>query len=302
MDWLLNLKGPEFLRLYLGLLALATAAATVIRWWFRQPADDAWIEDAPLDPYEVAYLKGGPVLTVNAALASLVHHGAIVVDGAAKKLKPTSPTLEPGSHGLEHAVYRELGRADGDVKELHKHDPDLTGSFLSRLKDEGLLCSDDTVARVRWGNFIPFAAILVVGCLKIIVGTERDRPVSLLIMLCVATGVVMLGFLLKSPHRTRRGSRLLSRLERENSALRETAIAVQDGDGLKPKDVALAVGLFGAGVMANGTLSELKLLLMPPGSHSASSGSGCGSGCGGGGGGGGCGGGGCGGGCGGCGG
>ncbi|MFO0891906.1 MAG: TIGR04222 domain-containing membrane protein [Isosphaeraceae bacterium] len=293
MDWLLNLKGPEFLQLYLGLIGLATAAALFIRWRFRQPSDDAWIEGAPLDPYEVAYLKGGRVLAVNAALAGLVHRGELTVDAGNRKLRPVSAP-GPEAYELERAVYQEAEAADGDVKELHKQDRELTDALPTRLIDEGLICADDTAERVRWGSVIPLAVVLVVGCLKIIVGMQRHRPVALLVILCVATGIMALAFLSKRPHRTRRGSRLLARLGRENAALHDTAITLRGRSGLKPKDVALAVGLYGAGVMANGSLSELKQLLKPPGGGGGC-GSGCGSGCGGGGG---CGG--CGGGCGGC--
>lgn len=292
MDTLLNLRGPEFLRLYLSLVALATVTALLARWWFRRPVDDAWIEDAPLDPYEIAYLKGAEPLAVNAALASLVHCGALVVDPGSRRLVPTA-SPGTGAHELERAVHQAVERFNGNVKRLHEVSRDLTAKLSERLDEEGLICSRETARLVRLGSLIPFLAVLLLGSLKIMIGMQRDRPVSLLVMICVFTAALTLVFLVKRPHQTRRGSRLLRRLSLSSAALHQTAASMRGRTTLKPQDVALAVGLFGMGVMANGSLRDLKLLIQPPGT---SSGSGCGGGCGGGG----CGGGGCGGGCGGC--
>jgi uncharacterized protein (TIGR04222 family) len=215
------------------------------------------------------------------------------VDGVERKLKPFSRP-GPGSHALERAIYGEVERTGGDVKELHKRNGNLTDSLRSRLLEEGLICTDDTSVLVRWSSFLPFAPVLLLGCLKLTVGLQRHRPVVFLFVLCVLTVLMMLCFDEERPHRTRRGDRLLSRLARENAALHETALTAQGSGGLKPRDVALAVGLFGGAMLAAGPLSDLGLLIKPPGAGSV-----CGSG-GGGCGGGGCGGGGCGGGCGGC--
>src|SRR5690349_20259423 len=71
----LDLTGPEFLGLYIPLLAAAVAIAAVLRWALRTPSDGPFAGSMDLDPYEVAYLAGGGRHATHAALASLVQDG-----------------------------------------------------------------------------------------------------------------------------------------------------------------------------------------------------------------------------------
>ena len=91
----LDLPGPQFLQPYLLLLVAArSAAAMILRWALRLPADEPVGEDVRLGPYEVAYLAGGEQLAANAAIASLVQRRVLAVDPAGRKLiaqKPLPP-------------------------------------------------------------------------------------------------------------------------------------------------------------------------------------------------------------------
>ena len=78
----LDLRGPEFLLLYLLLLVAAGCAAVILRWALRLPADEPVGEDVRLGPYEVAYLAGGEQLAADAAIASLVQRRVLAVDPA----------------------------------------------------------------------------------------------------------------------------------------------------------------------------------------------------------------------------
>lgn len=91
--------------------------------------------------------------------------------------------------------------------------------------------------------------------------------------------------------RTRRGQYALRHLRQTNAALRSSAVAA--AATLAGADLALAVGLWGAGVLTGSPLDSLRMALRPStasgsdgsggsGSCGSSGGSSCGGGCGGG--------------------
>jgi uncharacterized protein (TIGR04222 family) len=144
---------------------------------------------------------------------------------------------------------------------------------------------------------IIMASPLVLGLAKIVVGASRGRPVEFLVMACVATAVLALLFLLAHSRRTARGQALFESIRDDNT--KPVSVLQTNVSTMTPIDVAMTIGLFGAGMLAAGPLEKVHGML-----KRNSGGGGCGStdsgGGGGGCGGGGCGGGGCGGGCGGC--
>jgi len=74
-----NLHGPEFLGLYWQLALMALTGALFLRWWLRFPGGTPPLS-LKRDPYVTAFTQGGPVLVLNAALASLVHRCIFEID------------------------------------------------------------------------------------------------------------------------------------------------------------------------------------------------------------------------------
>jgi hypothetical protein len=68
LDW----RGPDFLVFYLVLFGVCFGAALWLRRQLRAPAPEGALPDLDLSAYELAYLNGGKILTVNTAIASLV--------------------------------------------------------------------------------------------------------------------------------------------------------------------------------------------------------------------------------------
>jgi uncharacterized membrane protein YgcG len=134
------------------------------------------------------------------------------------------------------------------------------------------------------------------GMPKILVGMSRHKPVLFLIILCGISLVLAIIFFTQSCIRTTRGDRALEYLRGEHRSLEYSLI---HGSPTTGAELALALGLFGTGLLiASPAFANLgPLMRRSYGSTGGSSGCGSGSGCGGGS----CGGGGgCGGGCGGC--
>jgi uncharacterized protein (TIGR04222 family) len=287
----LDLRGPEFLRFYIVIFALAVGLAMLLRFILRQPGGDIPSSQLPtLHPLEVAYLAGAGRGIIDAVIATLVQRGHLVVDKVQRRL-----TVGPAPQGLtplEEAVYHAVKGCDGKVSGVRRAVADMTRSATSRLQALGLVLTDSQSRRVRLLPSLLVLGVTLLGVAKILVGIDRHRPVSFLVTLTVLSMIVAITFVARPAIRTRRGSAVLERLKAHNAALRTTASHAPNL--LVGNDLALAFALFGAGAFASGPMADLRQTLAPP----SQGGSGCGGGssCGGGScGGGGCGGGGCGG-------
>jgi uncharacterized protein (TIGR04222 family) len=233
----------------------AVACAVALRWYLHQPSDEPSRKALDLSPYEVAYLQGGEVLTVNVAIARLIHANAVIVDSKDRKIK-VSDREPPNAVNLERAIY-SAAKVDGgeSISAVRSAAASQLTRIRERLQNLGLYVTDDQAALAR---FIPIALVLLVplfGIVKLFVGLSRDRPVGFLFILCLVSALVALGFAWPI-RRSRRGDRALDHLKQTNAALR-----VQAGrrmDELAADDFVLGVGLFGLGVSLHGTANGLE--------------------------------------------
>lgn len=165
------------------------------------------------------------------------------------------------------------------------------------LQRQGLLMSPAQQANVR---AVPALIVLVAGVLggvRLALGMMAGHAVGYLIVALIATGIAVLLFIRQPDPRSRRGRLAVRHLRRSNAALRSTAVAA--AGSLAGADLALAVGLWGPGVLTGSPLSALGTALRPRtaggsdsglytscsgsscGGGSSSCGGGCGGGCGG---------------------
>jgi uncharacterized protein (TIGR04222 family) len=244
-----------------------------------------------LDPYEVAYLAGGPKNVMTSAIAKLLNDEHLdlkppgYLDAAGKDLPPGVADMEKIIHGQ---VRRSpLSRLD-DL--LHP----LWGAFeriSSRLRQEGYLFDEsDRLRHTVLPSLLPLCVILL-GVIKILVGMTRNRPVFFLVVLCGVSLFLVYRFM-KSDERTPAGIALVDRLRKENAAMEYQAS--WRFHELSGEDVVLATGLFGTGILVGGPFAMLDQILHPPRKHGGGDGGsdgggvgcssgGCGGGCGGGG-------------------
>jgi uncharacterized protein (TIGR04222 family) len=285
---LLDLPGPQFLGVYCLLLAGAAVVAAFLRRGLLYPDDDPPAECFALSAYDVAYLEGGEELAASAALAKLFHGGAVTVSGPDRLATVEQP---PEMAPLEQAAYAAV--ADGDDGRPVGDIPAAVAAQLSEVRA--------TLAALRllvpagqafFARLLPCALVLsvvVLGALKIDRGVARGKSVGLLVTVTAVATIGTLAGFGSRVRRTGRGDHVLDRLKRSNAGLEETmrlhAEAVAAGD------VALAVGLFGVGILKAGPLAELLVALKPlsaahaggvdPMIHGHGCGTGCGGGCGG---------------------
>jgi uncharacterized protein (TIGR04222 family) len=278
-----DLKGPEFLQLYLMALGIAVAVSFLWRrammGLFLGPA-----QPSQLDPFDAAYLAGGKAGLGNAVLASLVHREMATFTGD-----------------------RKIAVKGGDAPDLHPIERQILGGVLPNkrysLKEFRNLVEDDDIGqKLESKGLVPtpgqhqnalalpvtlMAIVLITGLIKIGIGVSRDKPVGFLIALSVLTGVLLI-LSCRPGHRTWQGSSTLSAMREANASLQSNAsISLTT---LAAADVTLALALWGPSMLTGLRLTPLHDMLIASGGSVGSS-CGSGGGCGGGG----CGGGGCGG-------
>ncbi len=295
---ILDLRGPEFLQVFLTLFLLLTAACLVFRWVMAGPFDDHPSHEPDLDPLEVAYLAGGAKSAIDAAIASLVHREVLTVRGSAPPRLKIAADLPDDAAPLELTVYASVAAAaEQTIRDVRKTAAPTTPRLAKRLEEYEYLLDPMRRTVCHAVPVVTFVALLALGFAKVSLGWWRNRPVAYLVVLCIAAAIALFAFALNPPHRTRRGTRFLNRLKRDNAALHATATTAPSQ--MAYTDLALAFALYGPAVLSMGPLADLNEAFKPRSNGGSgcggSSGSSCGSSCGGGGGGGGGGCGGCGG-------
>ena len=283
-DW----RGPQFLQFYICLVGCAVTLAMVARHLLSQPTDGPPAADLALSDTEIAFLNGGPALVADMTITRLHNRGLLEVD--AKNATIRSIVSDAAKSEFESAILRLCAHGYRGVQEIRDAVCPHLSSIGYRLETLGLFMSESQMTLVR---FVPAGIVLtapLIGAIKIWIGLERHRPVSILILLCLVSVMFAVVFVFSAPTRSRLGNRVLSELRARNAYLVPKGKA---SPRAAPEELLLGVALFGLPILATTEHAPLARVLRPV---SADGGGvdGGGSSCGGGGGGG------CGGGCGGC--
>ena len=283
-----DLRGPAFLLFFTSATLTGLVLAGVLRWSLRKPADEPPRNMPPLHPYEIAYLTGGPVLATNTALASMSERTLLRPRVGDRAVETHSP-LPDDAHPFERAIYDAIPKGHRPLSELRKDLRHATDALADRLRLLGLL---PTRQQTFLAYTIPLLVTLIaptMGLIKVYVGMARNRPVAYLIIALLIAIPLGLVVSVRTIRRSRRGDKVLKQLRARHARL-QFAQPTMAGN-----DLALAMGLFGFGVLAHTQHDDLRKAFQPP-QNSSGCGGGCGTSSGGdGGGGSGCGGGGCGG-------
>lgn len=297
----LDLPGPVFLLLYLGLGAVAFVVTLVLRYLARgrrgEPSEALL---GGMDPYRIAYLRGGADAAVQAAVAALIHRGRLALENAVLMIpegaEPERELVADGvyrgisapkpDHPLELAVLRSVA-PHATLATVQASATGAADELAQSLEGLGLIRSRRSLIGRNLVVRAPLMGVVALGAAKLAVGIARDRPVGFLVVLLLVTLVVAWLVAVK-PGRTPLGDRVLAVLKERNDALRITAGHAPQQ--LTDRDVALASGIFGAIALGGGlglvnvlwptTVSASSALLARSSRSGGSTGSSCGTGCG----------------------
>ena len=186
-----GLSGPEFIGVYIAGLAAVICIPMVFRQVIRgapsRPARD-------LDPYEVAYLAGGPSRVAQLVVTEQIGCGALRVDSSGRVTTANwAGRTGPYAAALDRIspAYMRLpdGLTSSRVCSLLSSDYSIS-ALRDRLRDENLIISASRLTALRWVTVVPVLALLSTGVLRLILGVHSHRPVGILVFLLFASALV----------------------------------------------------------------------------------------------------------------
>jgi uncharacterized protein (TIGR04222 family) len=279
-----GISGPDFLRVYLGALAVFLVIAIAIRLSVTR-AGGSGPSRTPSAP-EVALLVGGRTQAIYSSIAALRAAGALGI-GAGRTLGVRGP-LPAGTTPLDAAVYdaAQRGVAIGRLSNDHRVHTAL-GELNTHVAASGWLLDAGERARARLGGLL-LLALAGFGAVRIAAGAANGRPVGYLVALCVVTLLLGLRFL-AAPRVSRAGRSVLAQVRGQNRHLAPKQRPSWSTYGVT--GAAMGVALYGAAALWTADPVFAASVGLPRAASGSGGGDSGGGGCGGGG----CGGGGCGG-------
>ena len=291
----LEMTGPEFLALYfrLGILVLMVrlvylGLGLVYYWWGRRgPESGSAIVIQNLNPYELAYLKGGETRVVDLAVTSLVKSKVIAID-ADQPWTVLSPRPYVRLDPIEQQILNSI-QSGMQLQELRRKDHSRIEELRSQLQRSGFIPSDATLKEIQWINSLLMTGLLGLGVLRLVLGMMKGHPVGDLIAMMIVFFLVgsVLGEL-NVPFRTRKGDEAMEIAEARYDHIKSTSSSIV---GLESQVLLSAFAIYGGTILlGDPALATLGNIIQPPSTSGGGGGFDGGGGCGGGGCGGGCGG------------
>ena len=311
MGWMHNpvgdMYGPHFLGFYAVVIVLVFIITKLI-FHFFDPSDPSNVPQVPLvvDPYEIAYLRGGENEVTRLAIFDLIQRGYLERITKAKggdqiaqaKDRPDERHLGPVEKAVFFFFVSPCSAQDVFQSDLGSQVRKYCDNYQMKLEQERFILRKPDSGFFNMVMIIGLAVIVGLGGYKLIVALAKGRyNVEFLILMGVGAGFLHLG-LFRPPRMSLKGRKYLERLQLAYDRL-ENKEAKKNFHTTDPT-LLLMAGVFGVGALAGTGYSYYPAIFQKANNRWYSSSS-CGAGCGytvsscGGGGGGGCGGGGCGG-------
>lgn len=223
--------GGDFLLFYIMLLLVATLAA----WWIPAQLRGDGRHSESADAEDIALLAGGRANHTDSVIADLFARGGLikVSKGKLSVIEPGLPASPSGRALL--ATRSPFSRKEADsLLAIH------AARIAARLRREGLMLRPEQLTRLRWLSIAPFLTLALIGLYRQRAGSALGEPTGFLVVLLVLTVVLALVRYARFDQRTAAGIMAVRHWRERSSRLRR---APQAGEA------AMAVALFGTGVL-----------------------------------------------------
>jgi uncharacterized protein (TIGR04222 family) len=260
-----DLPGPQFLQFYL-VFGIAVGAAVHAYLWVASRSDGR-LPPLLTDPFQIAWLRGGPIEAARIAVVSLVDRGLLEVTGS--RLTATSHRPR-GLRPIESAVLANCFNTGGSAaKVLSAASVRAACRKASEpLIRQGLAPSDEAQRQRVLVAALAGLLVVGVGVVKLVIAIQRGRGnVGFLIVLMIVAAAFF--FWVSRPRwRTGQGKRMLADLRRLLSSRKA---------GIRGKPKTSEIMLFAAAFGLTGLAGYAELQAAYAGTRPQSTGSGRGS-------------------------
>jgi uncharacterized protein (TIGR04222 family) len=297
---LATMYGPYFLIFFGFVISIAVIILALVKSQFDRTDRFAVPSIAPnIDPYEIAYLRGGINEVARSAIFSLTQKGYVEIDNTdanflIKKTQnpPNSRNLNP----IEQLTLDWLGgtrspsevfSSYGLVNQLETYE----NAFRARLEQQQMLTSEQDRAVLRPVKWSVYLLILSLGGYKLVASIVHGYYNIIFLIIFIILGLVFARAVSKLPRLTKLGKAYLDRLQTVFDNLKYTSqagyipsnearIAPQTSfAGVDP--LLLSVGVFGSGILVGTVFDSHNQAFQRAQNYQSTNGSSCGSaGCG----------------------
>ena len=306
---LATMYGPYFLILFGFVIFFAVIILALVKAQFDK-TDQLGIPAIPpnIDPYEIAFLRGGNNEVARSVVFSLLQKGFIEIDNIATPAVIKKTLNQPDRNNLTQIELMTLGwlgasrepkeffGAGGLVGQIEVY----SDSYQGKLEQQQMLTSDEdrtALNPVKWSVYL---IILGLGGYKILAAIANGYFNIFFLIIFTIIGLIIAAGVSKLPRVTKLGKAYLERLQTAFDNLKYTSqrayiasnqpkvapemtfqpkVAPQTSfAGVDP--LLLSVGVFGAGILAGTVFDGYNQAFQRAQSASVAGGSSCSSGCG----------------------
>lgn len=265
-----NLTGGPFLLLHILLFLIAAIASKSIADRIRPQGRRKTIDDID----SLAILTGGSTRYADTIAAKMLSQGSLKMIG---KDGFGALSTEAGQSPAERSVLQLPQPMSW--KMISETLNDYAGQTERRLTTDGLLAGTKAMQSIRFWAILPFLMVMAFGLTKLVIGLGRDKPVGFLIFFLIITAIVAVVRFFTIDRRTHAGREAAEEARLRFERLQRASTT---------DEMALAVALFGTGVMATSAYGDFHRMRHnnnsdSSGSNDSSSSGDSGGGCGGGG-------------------
>jgi uncharacterized protein (TIGR04222 family) len=240
-----ELPGPQFLAFYAVLGIVVVWAVFVVK---RQAEGGEPVHLPSMDPYLIAYLRGGAADAVSLGVAVLVDRQLLAIgkDDTVFRREHVNPVH--GSNDLERAILEQCATAEEprDLTKSKRLQDVARRSYEPQLVHMRLLAEADT----RWRRLLQAGLAIVflmsVAGVKVAIGVARNRPVSFLVLFAFGFSAVTLAVVVRG-RQTVLGEQVLADLATLFEGLRDRANELRPYSSTS--ELALLMAVFGLGAV-----------------------------------------------------
>ncbi len=232
--------GPAFLLFY---LVTGSAVLWAYRYWVYSRESEGEISTLALtDPFEIAFLRGGPHEAIRIAVISLVDRGLLKANKDTLKTQ-SDTSKDQVRRPLEKAILERFVSADLAWKMFDNLAVSRAAEAYRDSLQKRRLFADDRTIRERAGPFsIAMSLLLGLAGFKITVAISNGRHNFVFLMLLAGVVAFILTYMLFRK-RTGMGDRVIEDLQTLFSGLRRRAHMLEPGG--MTNEVVLLAAVFG---------------------------------------------------------
>lgn len=263
-SFIADLSGPDFLKLYCGVIVVVILSFITIRFIIMNLNNNTTnvTHSTELKAYEVAYLRGGAKELLNLVIFNLINKKLIIASkGTTIRIKAKHNISNIKLlDTLENKVLRMMPvKYSIALKDLRRettlvHDVEDYIEFKDKLRKQGLLLSEGYRTFIRYLKAILITLVVGLGAYKLVIAVSKGYTNVFFLILFAVIGIILLANF-GIPRLTNRGKVYLKYLQNTYAVAKDSINerlknkVVLDGSETYTENGDLLLGIYGLSLL-----------------------------------------------------